>query len=243
MHSIISSYRDDLQKYPATAHIRSIVRDVFDRAPIQIAKKAKYSLLSPGHPSRDVQKALRLLLDAGVLLEATHSHGNGVPLGAESNLDIKKLFFLDVGLLCCASGLSFHDVPAPETMDFVNEGTLAEQFVAQELASCEPGIRKNLHYWLREGKSDNAEVDFLWSVGKQIIPLEVKAGASGRLRSLSEICRAKSFIHALRFDTNTPSVVTVPAGAEHSFQLISLPLYLASETNRIINEMVKRKSV
>jgi len=236
--NIIASYRDDLQKYPATAHIRAIVRDVFDRSPIQIAKKAKYSALSSGHISRDVRKALQLLLDAGVLLEATHSDGNGIPLGAESDPDVRKLFYLDVGLLCCALGLSARDISSPEETAFVNEGVLAEQFVAQELSACEPGLRKPLHYWLREGKSDNAEVDFLWAYGRNIVPLEVKAGASGRLRSLNEICRAKSFSYGIRFDTNLPSIA--PGGnSEVSYQLISLPLYLASELDRIVGEYLQ----
>ncbi len=238
--NILTSYRDDLQKYPATAHIRSIVRDVFDRSPNQVAKKAKYSQLSPSHPTRDVRKALRLLLDAGVLLEATHSHGSGIPLGAQSDPDIRKLFFLDVGLLCSAAGISARDISEPESVDFVNEGVLAEQFIAQELAASEAGCRKILHYWLREGKSNNAEVDFLWSFGKHIVPIEVKAGASGKLRSLAELCRSKNFAHAIRFDTNIPSTMNVPVAAEHHFQLISLPLYLASETDRIFAELLDK---
>ena len=238
--NVISSYRDDLQKYPATAHIRCVVRDIFDRSPIQIGKKVKYSVLSPGYPTRDVRKALRLLLDAGILVEATHSHGNGVPIGAEASPDVRKLFFLDVGLFSCAAGISTRDIMPPESMEFVNDGVLAEQFVAQELAFCEPGIRKTLHYWLREGKSDNAEVDFLWSVGKQIVPLEVRAGASGRLRSLGVLCQLKSLTYAVRFDTNLPSIMKVAAGTSHNFELVSLPLYLASETDRIIAELLER---
>lgn len=170
-----------------------------------------------------MRKALQLLLNAGVFLEATHSHGNGIPLGAESDPDVRKLFYLDVGLLCCASGLSARDIASPEETGFVNEGALVEQFIAQELAACEPGFRKPLHYWLRGGKSDNAEVDFLWAYGKNIIPLEVKAGASGRLRSLNELCRAKSFSYGIRFDTNLPSKTSVGVSSKLAYQLISLP--------------------
>lgn len=237
--NILSSYRDDLQKYPATAHIRTIVREVFDRSPAQISKKVKYSQLSSHHTARDVRKALSLLLDAGVLLDVTHSHANGIPLGAETNCDIRKLFFLDIGLLCSASGLSLRDIAAPETVEFVNEGAFAEQYIAQELTACEGGVRKALHYWLREGKSNNAEVDFLWSSGKNIVPLEVRAGASGRLRSLAEFCNAKFTSLAIRFDTNTPSTTSVRLPSGHRFELISLPLYMASEIDRILNEFFR----
>lgn len=201
--NILTAYRDDLQKYPATAHIRSLLREVFDRSPIQVTKKIKYSQLSPDHPARDVRKALRLLLDAGVLSEATHTHANGIPLGAESDPDTRKLFFLDVGLLTSSSG-----------------------------------VRGSLHYWLREGKSDNAEVDFLIARGRNIVPIEVKAGSSGRLRSLGEFCRAKPHSVAVRFDSNMPSVFHV-SGA-NAFKVISLPLYLASEVNRIVDDFFAR---
>jgi predicted AAA+ superfamily ATPase len=236
--NIITAYRDDLQKYPATAHIRSLLREVFDRSPIQVAKKIKYSQLSPDHPARDVRKALRLLLDAGVLSEATHTHANGIPLGAESDPDTRKLFFLDVGLLVSASGLAAKDIPSPETAAFVNDGALAEQFVAQELTAWSSGVRGNLHYWLREGKSENAEVDFLMSVGRHIVPIEVKAGASGRLRSLGEFCRAKAHSVAIRFDSNMPS--TFDMSGANPFKVISLPIYLASEVNRIVDDFFAR---
>lgn len=147
---------------------------------------------------------------------------------------------LYVGLLRCAFGLSARDIASRETAAFVNEGVLAEQCIAQDLSASEPGVRNPLYYWLREGKSDNAEVDFLWAFGKNIVPLEVKAGASGRLRSLNELCRSKSFSYGSRFDNNLPSVASVKASSELTFQLLSLPLYLASEVDRIVDEYLQR---
>ena len=41
-----------------------------------------------------------------------------------------------------------------------------------------------LFAWVREEKSSSAEVDFLINVDSQIVPIEVKAGAVGKLRSL-----------------------------------------------------------
>ena len=78
-----------------------------------------------------------------------------------------------------------------------------------------------------------------FSYGKNIVPLEVKAGASGRLRSLGELCRAKAFSYGIRFDTNLPSITSVGRSSETAYQLISLPLYLASEVDRIVDEYLK----
>ena len=41
-----------------------------------------------------------------------------------------------------------------------------------------------LTYWLREAKSANAEVNYVTASGSQVVPIEVKAGKSGTLKSL-----------------------------------------------------------
>jgi hypothetical protein len=58
---------------------------------------------------------------------------------------------------------------------------LAEQFVAQELMVTQ---RRELHYWSREARGSQAEVDYLVVRNGRIHPVEVKAGAGGQLRSL-----------------------------------------------------------
>jgi predicted AAA+ superfamily ATPase len=66
----------------------------------------------------------------------------------------------------------------------VNEGALAEQFIGQHLAFLDPG-KPSLHYWLREGKSENAEVDYVVAEDGKILPIEVKAGAAVHFELLS----------------------------------------------------------
>ena len=63
----------------------------------------------------------------------------------------------------------------------IHEGALAEQFVGQELRVSQGS---DLHYWARAAKSSNAEVDYLVVVDGSVLPVEVKAGPAGRLRSL-----------------------------------------------------------
>jgi len=62
----------------------------------------------------------------------------------------------------------------------VFSGALAEQFVGQKLLAAE----HELYYWRRNAKSSTAETDYLIAIGNQIVPIEVKSGVKGRLRSL-----------------------------------------------------------
>ena len=110
-------------------------------------------------------------------------------------------------------------------------GALAEQFVGQHLSFLDPG-KPSLHYWLREGKKENAEVDYVIAAGEKVLPVEVKAGAAGSLKSLHQFCLEKKSASALRLDLNKPSrfPVTFKArdGADSTdvhFELLSLPLY------------------
>ena len=81
--------------------------------------------------------------------------------------------------------------------------------------------KPRLAYWLREGGKNNAEVDFVVAHEGEILPIEVKTGAAGSLKSL-------------RFDLNRPSSQTVSlatGGGAVSFRLDSLPLYAVPHMN------------
>jgi uncharacterized protein len=140
-------------------------------------------------------------------------------------------------------GLRWNDIRAMDERTLFNKGSLAEQFIGQHLIFS--GGRKRtpeLHYWLREERSSNAEVDFVVSFGSSVIPVEVKAGKSGTLKSLHQFALHKNARLALRFDLNPPSVQKVSTAVntkngskQISFTLVSLPLYqLSLYLNRTI---------
>jgi len=61
---------------------------------------------------------------------------------------------------------------------------VAEQFVGQELIAYQnPYSRPSLYYWAREAKNSSAELDYLIQKQALIIPVEVKSGAVGRVKS------------------------------------------------------------
>ena len=106
---------------------------------------------------------------------------SGVPLGANVSGKKFKSIFLDIGLLSNINGYNSNKLIMKQKMKAVFNGMLAEQFVGQELRV---KTNENLYYWSRDARGSNAEVDFLLEKGSEIIPIEVKSGKSGRLRSL-----------------------------------------------------------
>ena len=118
---------------------------------------------------------------------------------------------------------------------------MAEQFIGQHLLYRDGGREApRLHYWLRERKVSNAEVDYVISRGECIVPIEVKAGKSGTLRSLHQFARHKKAELAVRFDLNPISIQRVQhkldASTSIAFDLLSMPLYRVDQLNRLIDQ-------
>ena len=217
---------------------------VFRQLPRQIGKKVIYSNFSKEDRSGEVKNVIDLLAKARLCRQVYHSDCSGIPLNAGINENICKLLFIDCGLYNSMLGLRWKDIRTMDERSLVNEGSLAEQFIGQHLVFLAGrGRNPELHYWLREERSSNAEVDFVINSGKTVIPVEVKAGKSGTLKSLHQFALQKKAGLAIRFDVNLPSVqristsVNVKNGSVPiTFTLISLPLYVVEEVPRLLEE-------
>ena len=83
-----------------------------------------------------------------------------------------------------AEGLSSYKVLQAKDLMDIYKGALCEQFVGQELIAAGGSQHGRLFYWTRNAPTSNAEVDYLQVRAGRIVPIEVKNGPSGRLRSL-----------------------------------------------------------
>lgn len=232
-NSIIETFREDFSKYIGS---RSLARmqHVFNFAARNVGKKVKYSQFSSHDQSATIKKDVQLLCMARVLSKVTHSHCSGLPLQADIEEKTYKLIFLDVGLMNAICGLGWNSISIMAETQLVNEGAIAEQFIGQHLQDIlSTSPNRELTYWLREGRATNAEVDYVVALNGRIIPIEVKAGASGSLKSLHQFAGEKSTPLAVRFDSGLPSKQTINTrirkgekNIDVDYELVSLPLYL-----------------
>ena len=233
--NILSTYQDDFSKYRnRIPDVR--LRKVFQKIPQVIGEKLKYVNIDPDERAKDLGLALDLLCMARVAHRIYHSSSNGVPLGAEINQKFFKLLFLDVGLASSMGGLNLLDFEKTEDINLVNQGKLAEQLVGQHLLyDLPPYQTPELYYWAREKKNAAAEIDYVVSVGPQVIPIEVKSGKSGSLRSLHLFLKEKKLSLGIRFNSQPPNVLK-----ERNFTLISLPFYLIGQWKRLCQFLLVR---
>jgi predicted AAA+ superfamily ATPase len=181
--SIISSYLQDVLKYErnlSTDSVELILSAIIG----QIGSQIKYSRLAEGLSAYKVRQALHVLEKALVMHPIHSSSAQGLPLAGSVNSKVLKAVFMDVGLMQHSRGIPATAVlQAGDLMD-IYQGALCEQFVGQELIAAGGSQNGRLFYWTRNAPTSNAEVDYLQVRAGRIVPIEVKNGPSGRLRSL-----------------------------------------------------------
>ncbi len=221
--------------YPETEHTTATLARPIDEADLN---PLKYVDISREERAQDLAQALRMLEMARIVYCIHHSSANALPLRVGQKQNDFKPLFLDVGLMMRALGLQITDLLNGQLL-LANRGAVAEQFVGQQLLWQDVGDQEpELYYWNREKRGAAAEVDFLIPMGREIVPVEVKAGTTGSLKSLQVFAAEKSSPLGLRFNQDLPSVTwaesKVVPGKAHPFKLVSLPMYLVSEARRLI---------
>lgn len=192
LDDLIIALEADFAKYKnrvSTARIR----EVFNAVVGQMGSKFSYSYPNSTLTNVQVKEALELLKMAGLIIPATHSACNGIPLGAEINTKSRKYLLLDTGILQRILGLSIGDLLVQDDFETINKGAIAELFVGLELLkNASPYENQDLYFWHREAKSSQAEVDFVIQKQAQIVPIEVKAGTKGSMQSMYLFLKEKN---------------------------------------------------
>ena len=243
---ILDTYREDFYKYARKVdqRILGLLGALFDFIPSNVGRKIKYSNISRDEKSQYVKSAIKLLSQARVCHLVHHSSCSGIPLKIQKNDKIFKALFLDIGLMNRQKGMDWISLNALDDVRLVNEGSIAEQFVGQQLLYDREGLSPpELFYWQREARSSSAELDYVMSSGDLIVPIEVKAGKSGTMKSLLLFAEEKNLDFCIRLDMNSPSK-TVISGLSMAGELtlVSLPLYLAGQLPRLLEEYRVRSS-
>jgi hypothetical protein len=159
-----------------------------------------------GYSIGDVKRALDFLSDAGLIKRISHSAGNGIPLGAEVNNKFCKYNYLDSGLLLRILDIELggadnltETILAGASEDLVNRGGLTEMVAGWEMVKhSSPRTLHDLYYWQNLDKGTTSEVDYLTTRQLKVLPIEVKSGISGKMKSLRLFMRKRHLQFAVR---------------------------------------------
>lgn len=218
--AIIDTYIDDFGKYASKIKHRYLTK-IFNVVPSMVGQKFVYSRVDSTIKSRELKEALELLEKAGFLTKVNKTSGAGLSLETGVKEQYFKTLFLDVDLLHAINGIYSDTVQAKDFNSIFN-GALAEQFVGYELFALQnPHSKPKLYYWTRDAKNSKAKIDYLIVKNTTIIPIEVKSGKTGRLKSMKLYLDTyqNEFgpkISQDRFNTDKP-ILSIPFYAIESF--------------------------
>ncbi len=92
---------------------------------------------------------------------------------------------LDTGLVNFSLSI-FDELIAEKYLEDTYKRRIAEHIIGQELTGVTKSVMHKVKFWTREKKESSAEVDYVLEHKGMLILIEVKAGASGKLRSLHQ---------------------------------------------------------
>ena len=219
---LLQAYEQDFSKH-APNNIVPRIHGLWNNIPTQLAKENKkfiYGLVKQGARAREYEIALSWLIDCGLVYQINRVNNCKVPLSAYQDFSAFKLYLLDVGLLGAMSNLDVKTILEGNEIFEEIKGSLTEQFVLCQLKQC---TELDVFYWSAE--NGNAEVDFITQIGKNNIPIEVKATENLQAKSL------KTFTQKYNTKIN---VRTSMSKYRKEDWLINIPLYCISNIEGIV---------
>jgi len=236
---LLTTYRDDFAKYSGRLDLHRL-DEIMTSIPRQLGKKFVYKYANSEINTAPLKQALDLLSKARICHQIVSTSANGLPLGAEIKDKFFKVIMLDCGLCCASLGLSLHQLHS-----LSESGGMAEQLVGQLLRTITPHYTSpSLYYWQRSKKGADAEIDYIIQHENQILPIEVKAGTTGKLRSLHQFMKEKKKPLAIRINSDLPKIGTTEVhdsqGNPITYKPLSIPFYLIGQVHRLIRNCTKK---
>ena len=226
--SIWSTYKNDVEKYSANQTERNVIKHIMATAHLYLDKRIKFQNFgNSNYRSREVKEAMQKLNDARIIQLIYPTTDTEVPLKP----DIKKsprLQFLDTGLVNYALGLQAEMIGMKD-LSRAFKGAVIPHLITQELISLETLRDIKPFFWVREKSQSSSEVDLVYTYKNLVIPIEIKSGATGSLKSLHQFVERAGHPYAIRIYSGKFAIekTITPAGVPYT--LMNLPYYLGTK--------------
>lgn len=234
--SLLKSYIEDVEKYAPSSsqvqYIRHILNTAFEVAGSRITIE---NFGGSTYKFREMREAFTTL-EKTFLFQLVYPTTEAV-IPALPKLKLKpRLHTLDTGLINYATNM-VKDILSMEDIADVYRGRIAEHITGQELLAMSNSIMNKLQFWVREKKQSSAEIDYLYQYNGKLIPIEVKSGSIGKLRSLHQFMDIAPHHLAVRVWQGPYLVEKAKTIAGTHFTLLNLPFYLVHRIERELDKM------
>ena len=232
LSNIIEAYERDFAKHPNINEFPKISM-IWNSIPSQLSKENKkflYKVVKTGARAREYEDALQWLIDARLVHKIYRSTSPGLPISAYDDVSAFKIYLVDVGLLRRLAKLAPTAFGEGNRLFTEFKGALTENFVLQTLMT---QFEVTPRYWSQANPP--YEVDFLIQRDNDIFPIEVKSESNTTSKSLKKFkelfpdkvkLRIRYSLDNLKLDDD----------------VLNIPLFMAGQTNRLIELALKEKN-
>lgn len=235
--SLIQSYSDDVDKYAASSaqvhYIQHVIANIFREGGTKVTF-GKFG--NSDYRSREMSEAFRVV-EKTMLIKLIYPC-TSAKMPVKQNPERKpRLHVVDTGLINHSLKI-MGELVFNEDIRETHQGIIAEHIVGQELLATSFSISNDLYFWTREKADSSAEVDYILPYKNKLIPIEVKAGSIGKLRSLHQFMEIAPHSIAVRVYQGEYLVQKAKTISGKEFTLLNLPFYLVHRIGQELDKIV-----
>lgn len=225
--SIWSSYISDSEKYTTNTTAKNVIKHIMSTAAYVVDQRIKFQNFgNSNYRSREVGEAMRNLHQAKIIQLIYPTTATEPPIIP----DLKKsprLQFLDIGILNHILGITA-EMLALEDLSQSYKGAIIPHIITQELISIQSDTSELPSFWVREKKQASSEVGLVYAMDGKAIPIEIKSGSTGSLKSLHQFIERTNHPYAIRIYAGEFSIQETKTPNGIPYLLMNLPYYLGS---------------
>ena len=226
--SIIETYKNDIEKYTSNESERKVIKHIIDSAHLVVDQRIKFqNFANSNYKSREIGEQMKNLEDAKIISLIYPTTNTQLPILPDKKKS-PRLQYLDTGLLNYNLKIQSELLKLNDFTD-AYKGAIIPHIINQELISLNSLSSEKLCFWVREKKQSSAEVDLVIKVNSFIIPIEIKSGPNGKLRSLHQFMDSCNHHYAIRMYAGKFEIQKAKTISGTSYYLMNMPYFLASE--------------
>lgn len=236
--SIWSTYKYDIEKYAGNKTEKNVLKHIIAVSPHYIDKRITFhNFGNSNYRSREVGEAMRLLEMAQVIRLIYPATVTTPPLIPDIRKS-PKLLFLDTGIVNYILGIQADMLELDDLTHEYREAVIPH-IITQEYLSL--NMLKNIKpcFWVRDRSGSSAEIDLLINYKNLLIPIEIKSGKSGRLRSLHQFIDTCKHPYAIRLFAGKFSIENHVTPSGTPYYLMNLPYYCTTQIEEYIGVFIE----
>ena len=226
--SIWGTYRNDVEKYAANETERRIIKHIISTAHFYVDQRIKFQNFGQSnYRSREVGEAFRNLDDAKIIRLIYPSTDVEVPVKPDLRKS-PRLQFMDTGVINNELGIQAEMLTLSDLSNSY-KGAIIPHLIMQELVSLNTLSDKKLHFWIREKKQSSSEVDIVTTYKDMVVPIEIKSGSAGSLKSLHQFVERCNHPYAVRMYAGKFEIIKTKTPGGKPYLLMNMPYYLGTK--------------